>query len=89
MLSGAGKNIGAEKEKKYKIQKDMLRADAFTPQKKRDQVAVPALKKRDCTIAVPLIEALVLPFVTNSNTVAHAVCIVTSTHTVHARHYTP
>ena len=81
----------------------MLRADAFTlfrtkksgtacavpTLKKRDQVAVPALKKRDCTIAVPLIEALVLPFVTNSNTVAHAVCIVTSTHAVHARHYTP
>gem|GEM_PF-5942331 len=58
----------------------MLRADAFT---------LFRTKKRDCTIAVPLIEALVLPFVTNSNTVAHAVCIVTSTHAVHARHYTP
>ena len=33
-------------------------------------------KKRDCTIAVPLTEALVLPFVTNSNTVAHAVYII-------------
>ena len=32
-------------------------------------------RKRDCTIAVPLIEALALPFVPNSNTVAHAVCI--------------
>jgi hypothetical protein len=32
-------------------------------------------KKRDCNHAVPLIEALVLPFVTNSNTVAHAICI--------------
>ena len=35
-----------------------------------------AYKKRDCTIAVPLFEALALPFVPNSNTVAHAVCIV-------------
>ena len=33
------------------------------------------IKKRDCTIAVPLLEALVLPFVPNSNTEAHAVCI--------------
>ena len=33
-------------------------------------------KKRDCNVAVPLIEALVLPFVTNSNTIAHAVCIL-------------
>jgi hypothetical protein len=32
-------------------------------------------KKRDCTIAVPLFEALVLPFVPNNNTEAHAVCI--------------
>ena len=32
-------------------------------------------KKRDCTIAVPPIEALVLPFYPNSNTVAHAVRI--------------
>ena len=31
-------------------------------------------KKRDCNLAVPLVEALVLPFVPNSNTVAHAVC---------------
>ena len=27
-----------------------------------------ATKKRDCNLAVPLTEALVLPFVTNSNT---------------------
>ena len=33
------------------------------------------IKKRDCNLAVPLSEALVLPFVTNSNTVAHAICI--------------
>ena len=33
-------------------------------------------KKRDCTIAVPPIEALVLPFYPNSNTVAHAVYII-------------
>ena len=32
-------------------------------------------KKRDCTIAVPPIEALALPFHPNNNTVAHAVCI--------------
>ena len=32
-------------------------------------------KKRDCTIAVPRFEALVLPFVPNNNTEAHAVCI--------------
>ena len=32
-------------------------------------------KKRDCNLAVPLLEALVLPFVPNSNTEAHAVCI--------------
>ena len=34
-------------------------------------------KKRDCNLAVPLIEALVLPFVPNNNTEAHAVCICT------------
>jgi hypothetical protein len=34
-------------------------------------------KKRDCIIAVPLIEALALPSHQNSNTVAHAVCIGT------------
>lgn len=34
------------------------------------------IKKRDCNLAVPHIEALVLPFVTNSNTVAHAVRII-------------
>ena len=32
-------------------------------------------KKRDCTIAVPHSEALVLPFHPNNNTEAHAVCI--------------
>ena len=80
MLSGAGKNIGAEKEKNTKYKK-ICSAPMPSPYS--------AQKKRDCTIAVPLIEALVLPFVTNSNTVAHAVCIVTSTHAVHARHYTP
>ena len=31
-------------------------------------------KKRDCTIAVPHSKALVLPFVPNNNTEAHAVC---------------
>ncbi len=31
-------------------------------------------KKRDCNLAVPLIEALVLPLVPNNNTEAHAVC---------------
>ena len=33
-------------------------------------------RKRDCNLAVPPIEALVLPFVKNSNTVAHAACIL-------------
>ena len=32
-------------------------------------------KKRDCTIAVPLVKALALPFHPNNNTEAHAVCI--------------
>ena len=31
-------------------------------------------KKRDCNLAVPLFEALVLPLHQNNNTVAHAVC---------------
>jgi len=33
-------------------------------------------RKRDCNLAVPPIEALVLPFYLNSNTVAHAACIL-------------
>ena len=36
-------------------------------------------QKRDCNLAVSLTEALVLPFVPNSNTEAHAVCIETYT----------
>ena len=32
-------------------------------------------KKRDCNVAVPLTEALVLPSIPNNNTEAHAVCI--------------
>ena len=43
-------------------------------------------KKRDCNLAVPLIEALVLPFVPNSNTVAHAVCMNARTMRVHYLH---
>ena len=31
-------------------------------------------KKRDCNLAVPLTEALVLPSNPNNNTEAHAVC---------------
>ncbi len=45
-----------------------------------------AYKKRDCNLAVPLIEALVLPFVPNSNTVAHAVCMNARTMRVHYLH---
>ena len=43
-------------------------------------------KKRDCNLAVPLVEALVLPFVPNSNTVAHAVCTNARTTRVHYLH---
>ena len=38
------------------------------------------IKKRDCNLAVPHSEALVLPLYLNSNTVAHAVCIYVYTH---------
>ena len=44
------------------------------------------IKKRDCNLAVPLSEALVLPFVPNSNTVAHAVCMNARTMRVHYLH---
>ena len=40
-------------------------------------IELPQNKKRDCNLAVPLVEALVLPFVPNNNTVAHAVCTCT------------
>ena len=43
-------------------------------------------KKRDCTIAVPLVEALVLPFHPNNNTEAHAVCTNARTMRVHYLH---
>ena len=43
-------------------------------------------KKRDCNLAVPLVEALVLPFHPNNNTVAHAVCINARTMRVHYLH---
>ena len=43
-------------------------------------------KKRDCNLAVPLTEALVLPFVPNSNTVAHAECTNARTMRVHYLH---
>ena len=44
------------------------------------------IKKRDCNLAVPLVEALVLPFHPNSNTVAHAVCTNARTMRVHYLH---
>ena len=46
-------------------------------------------KKRDCTIAVPLTEALVLPFVPNNNTEAHAVCTYIRDNTRTLIIYTP
>ena len=47
MLSGAGKNIGAEKEKNTKYKKICFRADAFTlfRTKKADQVGCSRIKK--------------------------------------------
>ena len=54
-----------------KIQKDMI----FVPMPYYGISKGHTTKKRDCNLAVPRIEALVLPFVTNSNTVAHAIYI--------------
>ena len=41
-------------------------------------------KKRDCNVAVPLTEALVLPSIPNNNTEAHAVCIYVFLHAIRA-----
>jgi hypothetical protein len=43
-------------------------------------------KKRDCNLAVPLTEALVLPSNPNNNTEAHAVCTNARTMRVHYLH---
>ena len=43
-------------------------------------------KKRDCNLAVPHSEALVLPFHPNSNTEAHAVCTNARNVRVHYLH---
>ena len=59
-----------------KIQKDTKRYDLRTCASAIVfQKDIYTTKKRDCNLAVPHIEALVLPFVTNSNTVAHAIYI--------------
>ncbi len=82
-----GKEHRRGKRKKNTRYKKICSAPMPSPHKKSGiKLAVPALKKRDCTIAVPLIEALVLPFVTNSNTVAHAVCINARNVRVHYLH---
>jgi hypothetical protein len=43
-------------------------------------------KKRDCNLAVPLTQALVLPSIPNNNTEAHAVCTNARTMRVHYLH---